>query len=59
MNASTHITKPFVGAKALLLAVGFNPTSDNMSLKLDDEADMDNLRLAKQKIEDGLTVYNK
>jgi len=44
--------KPFVGAKALLMACGFNPANDGMSMSLDPQVNYDNLKFAKGKLEE-------
>jgi thiol-disulfide isomerase/thioredoxin len=49
--------KPFVGAKALLLAVGFHPNEGNDALVLEDDANMDVLKQAKDKLEAAHAAY--
>lgn len=49
--------KPFVGAKALLLAVGFSANEDNSALVLGDDADMDILAQTKTKLEAAHAAY--
>ena len=49
--------KPFVGAKALLMACGFNPSNDRLSLILADDADKGNIELAKQKLAEAMDKY--
>ena len=49
--------KPFVGAKVLLLAVGFAPNDDNSALILAEDADRDVLKQTKEKLEKALAAY--
>ena len=49
--------KPFVGAKALLLAVGFQPNKANDALFLADDAVMDVLKETKEKLETAHSAY--
>lgn len=49
--------KPFVGAKSLLLAVGFNPNDTGTGLDLDEHADHDVLAATKAKLEMALEAY--
>lgn len=50
--------KPFVGAKALLLAVGFSPAEGGeAALVLSDDADLDVLAKTKQKLEAAYAAY--
>lgn len=49
--------KPFVGAKALLLAVGFQPNKGNDALLLADDAVMDVLKETKDKLETAHSEY--
>ena len=51
--------KPFLGAKNLLLAVGFAPGEDGASLVLDDDADRSVLVGAKEKLEVAYEKYMK
>ncbi|KAL7478899.1 hypothetical protein ACHAW6_004652 [Cyclotella cf. meneghiniana] len=48
--------KPFLGAKNLLLCVGFNPNEDGTSLELSEDADVVVLKQAKEKLE---VAYDK
>jgi len=50
--------KPFIGAKALLLAVGFKPAEGGeAALILSEDADLDLLKQTKQKLEAALAAY--
>eukprot|EP00814_Leptocylindrus_danicus_P001193 CAMPEP_0116008718 /NCGR_PEP_ID=MMETSP0321-20121206/3021_1 /TAXON_ID=163516 /ORGANISM="Leptocylindrus danicus var. danicus, Strain B650" /LENGTH=528 /DNA_ID=CAMNT_0003477577 /DNA_START=100 /DNA_END=1686 /DNA_ORIENTATION=- len=49
--------KPFLGAKALLLAVGFSPTDGNDALILSPDASKDVLSETKAKLEAALAAY--
>jgi PUB domain. len=49
--------KPFVGAKALLLAVGFHPNEGNDALVLEDDANMETLKQTKDKLEAAYAAY--
>jgi hypothetical protein len=49
--------KPFIGAKSLLLAVGFSPNDDGTGLDLDDDADREVLAQTKTKLEAALATY--
>lgn len=49
--------KPFVGAKALLLAVGFQPNKTNDALFLADDAVLDVLKETKEKLESAHSAY--
>ncbi len=49
--------KPFVGAKALLLAVGFSPNDSNDALKLSPDANKGLLIETKAKLEKALASY--
>ena len=51
--------KPFLGAKNLLLAVGFSPGEDGASLVLEEDADRSVLVGAKEKLEDAYEKYMK
>ena len=52
--------KPFVGAKQLLLAVGFSPTDDGNALVLTSEAtDLELLSDTKNKLVAAMEEYNK
>ncbi|KAL7530393.1 hypothetical protein ACHAWF_003359 [Thalassiosira exigua] len=51
--------KPFVGAKSLLLCVGFAPTEDGTAMELAEEADMETLTRAKEKVEAAYEKYTK
>jgi len=50
--------KPFIGAKNILLAVGFKPSDAGNSLVLDEDADKDLLKRTKTKLEYALAKYN-
>lgn len=49
--------KPFIGAKALLLAVGFKPNANTDALLLTDGADMDVIKTTKEKLEAAYAAY--
>merc|ERR1712038_2173627 len=49
--------KPFVGAKSLLLAVGFSPNDSGTGLDLDEHADREVLAETKAKLEAALAAY--
>ena len=49
--------KPFVGAKSLLLAVGFSPNDNGTGLNLDEHADRDVLADTRRKLEAALAAY--
>ena len=49
--------KPFVGAKNILLAVGFKPNQGKDALVLSDDADPQVLAETKEKLEAALTAY--
>jgi|AntRauTorckE5430_2_1112549.scaffolds.fasta_scaffold03177_3 thiol-disulfide isomerase/thioredoxin len=49
--------KPFIGAKALLLAVGFKPNDGNDALVLADDANMDVINSTKDKLEAAHAAY--
>lgn len=49
--------KPFIGAKILLLAVGFAPNDGNSALILAEDADMDVLKQTKEKLEKAFSAY--
>ena len=49
--------KPFVGAKQLLVAVGFQQAEDSQTLVLREEADMELLSLTKAKLSAALSAY--
>ena len=49
--------KPFIGAKSLLLAVGFAPNEGNDALVLSTEADMELLKSTKSKLEAAVASY--
>ena len=49
--------KPFIGAKALLLAVGFSPNEGNDALVLEDDANMDLLKETQKKLEAAYAAY--
>ena len=51
--------KPFVGAKALLLAVGFSPDERDNALILPDDANLEILATAKKKLEIAKDSYLK
>lgn len=51
--------KPFLGAKSLLLAVGFNPTEDGLGLELSEDADVKVLEQALGKVEAAYDAYMK
>ena len=49
--------KPFIGAKALLMAVGFEPNDDGNALILKEDADRELLVSTKTKLEEALAKY--
>merc|ERR1712232_1075309 len=49
--------KPFVGAKNLLMAVGFQQSEDGNSMKLKDDADQSLLAATKIKLESAVEKY--
>ncbi len=49
--------KPFVGAKSLLLAVGFSPNEAGTALDLDEHADREVISQTKEKLEAALAAY--
>ena len=49
--------KPFVGAKALLMAVGFSPNESGDAMVLKEDADLDVLKTTKQKLEAAFAAY--
>ncbi len=49
--------KPFIGAKSLLLAVGFSPNQTGTGLDLAEDADLDILAETKAKLEAALAAY--
>lgn len=51
--------KPFLGAKSLLLALGFAPSEDGTALELTEDADMAVLAQAKEKVEAAYDKYMK
>lgn len=51
--------KPFLGAKNLLLCVGFSPSEDGTGLVLSEDADMTVLGQAKEKLEAAYEKYMK
>merc|ERR1711966_511996 len=51
--------KPFVGAKSLLLCVGFGPNDEGTAMELAVDADMKLLESAKEKIEAAYAAYMK
>ncbi|KAL7494590.1 hypothetical protein ACHAWT_003373 [Skeletonema menzelii] len=51
--------KPFLGAKNLLLAIGFAPTEDGTTLELTEDADMEVLKQANAKVEAAYEKYMK
>jgi len=51
--------KPFLGAKNLLLAIGFAPTDDGAALELTEDADMEVLKQANAKVEAAYEKYMK
>eukprot|EP00581_Thalassiosira_minuscula_P000567 CAMPEP_0183748888 /NCGR_PEP_ID=MMETSP0737-20130205/67995_1 /TAXON_ID=385413 /ORGANISM="Thalassiosira miniscula, Strain CCMP1093" /LENGTH=564 /DNA_ID=CAMNT_0025984631 /DNA_START=25 /DNA_END=1719 /DNA_ORIENTATION=- len=51
--------KPFLGAKSLLLCVGFAPSEDGTALELGEDADMAVLTQAKEKVEAAYEKYMK
>ncbi len=56
-NAYKTKIKPFIGAKSLLLAVGFSPNDNGTGLDLDDDADREVLAQTKAKLEAALAAY--
>lgn len=58
-NAYRTKVKPFLGAKSLLLCVGFAPTSDGTALELAEGADMAVLKQAEEKVEAAYQKYAK
>ncbi|KAL3816163.1 hypothetical protein ACHAXA_001650 [Cyclostephanos tholiformis] len=51
--------KPFLGAKSLLLCVGFAPTKDGTAMELGEDADMAVLRMAEEKVDAAYEKYMK
>ena len=51
--------KPFLGAKNLLLCVGFVPTKDGTGMELAEDADMDVLKMAEEKVDAAYEKYMK
>lgn len=51
--------KPFLGAKNLLLCVGFVPTKDGTGMELAEDADMDVLKMAEDKVDAAYEKYMK
>jgi len=51
--------KPFMGAKNLLLCVGFSPNEGGTAMELADDADMKVLETAKEKVEAAYANYMK
>lgn len=49
--------KPFIGAKSLLLAVGFSENNDKTLLVLSDDADFDVLKSTEEKLEQAHNSY--
>jgi thiol-disulfide isomerase/thioredoxin len=49
--------KPFIGAKVLLMAVGFAPDDSKTAMVLDEDADMDVLAQTKEKLEKAFAAY--
>jgi len=49
--------KPFVGAKQILLAVGFDPNKEGTALKLREDVDVELLASAKTKLEAAYAAY--
>ena len=58
-NAYRMKVKPFLGAKSLLLCVGFAPTTDGTALELTEDADMAVLKQAEEKVEAAYQKYTK
>lgn len=51
--------KPFLGAKNLLMAIGFAPSEDGTALELAEDADMEVLKQANAKVEAAYEKYMK
>ena len=51
--------KPFIGAKSLLLCVGFVPTKDGAAMELAEDADMAALKMAEEKVDAAYEKYMK
>lgn len=51
--------RPFLGAKSLLLCVGFVPTKDGTAMELAEDADMEVLRMAEEKVNAAYEKYMK
>jgi hypothetical protein len=51
--------KPFLGAKNLLLCVGFVPTKDGTGMELAEDAGMDILKMAEEKVDAAYEKYMK
>ena len=58
-KAYKNKVKPFLGAKNLLLAIGFAPTDDGTVLELTEDADMEVLKQANAKVEAAYEKYMK
>jgi thiol-disulfide isomerase/thioredoxin len=58
-NAYRTKVKPFLGAKSLLLCVGFAPTTDGTALELAENADMAVLKQAEEKVDAAFQKYTK
>lgn len=56
-NAYKMKVKPFLGAKSLLLCVGFAPTKDGTALELAEDANMAVLKQAVEKVEAAYQKY--
>ena len=56
-NAYKTKIKPFVGAKNILLAVGFSPNEDGSSLVLNEDASMEVLAQTRDKLVNALKAY--
>jgi UBX domain-containing protein 1/4 len=56
-NAFKTKVKPFIGAKALLMAVGFSPNEEGTTLVLNDDADPHVLADTKAKLEAAMAKY--
>jgi len=51
--------KPFIGAKSLLLCVGFVPSKDGAAMELAEDADMAVLKMAEEKVDAAYEKYMK
>ena len=56
-NAFKTKVKPFIGAKSLLMAVGFSPNDEGTALVLHDDADLQVLLDTKAKLEAAMAKY--